>query len=47
MYQAPRAEKLRFESEEIMDLGLLLASNEGENETDNETSVDDLLNGLI
>ena len=47
MYQSPRAEKMRFESEEIMDLGLFLASNEGDNETDNETNIDDLLNGLI
>ena len=46
MYQSPRAERLRLESEEIMDLGLFLASNEEDDETDNSVIIDDLLSGL-
>ena len=46
MYFPPKAERLLPESEAIMDLDLLLASPEND-ETDNETSIDDLLDGLL
>lgn len=46
MYQPPRAERLIPESEEIMDLDLLLLSNDTDDETDNRVGIDDLLNGL-
>ena len=46
MYFPPKAERLLPESEAIMDLDLLLASSEND-ETDNKTSIDDLLNGLL
>lgn len=46
MYLPPKAELIFPESDEIMNLDLLLAS-EGKDETDNETGIDDLLNGLI
>ena len=46
MYESPRAEHLYPLTEEVMNLDLLLASTEND-ETDNETSIDDLLNGLL
>ena len=46
MYIAPKAERLFLESEEILNLDLLFASNESD-ETDNETSIEDLLGGLL
>lgn len=46
MYFPPKAERLLPESEAIMDLDLLLASSEND-ETDNKTCIDDLLNGLL
>jgi hypothetical protein len=46
MYFPPKAEHLLPESEAIMDLDLLLASPESD-ETDNKTSIDDLLDGLL
>ncbi len=46
MYFPPMAECLLPESEDIMDLNLFLASTEND-ETDNETSIDDLLGGLL
>ncbi len=45
MYQSPRAERLLPESEEVMNVDLLLASSEND-ETDNNVSIDDLLGGL-
>ena len=45
MYERPSAERLRLESEDILNLDLLFASTESD-ETDNETNIDDLLNGL-
>lgn len=46
MYEAPRAERLCPESDEILNLDLLLASSDSD-ETDNQTSIDDLLGGLL
>lgn len=48
MYQSPKAERLFPETEEILNLDMLLASNDSdENENDNETSIEDLLGGLL
>ena len=47
MYQSPRAERLVPESEEVMNLDLLLLSNEQDDETDNHVGIDDLLGGLL
>lgn len=46
MYIAPKAERLYPESENILNLDFLLASNESD-ENDNETSIKDLLGGLM
>ena len=46
MYESPRAERLCLLTEKIMNLDLLFASAEGD-ETDNKTSIDDLLDGLL
>ena len=46
MYESPKAERLIPESEDVLKLYLLLASNEND-ETDNEESIDDLLDGLL
>lgn len=45
MYMPPKAEALFAEAEDILNLDLLLASKE-DDETDNTTGIDDLLNGL-
>ncbi len=45
MYESPEAKPLFPETEDILSIDLLLASNDSD-ETDNETSIDDLLNGL-
>ena len=47
MYQSPRAERLVLESEEVMNLDLLLLSNVQDDETDNHVGIDDLLGGLL
>ena len=46
MYITPKAERLSFESEEILNLDLFFASVEND-ETDNQTSIEDLLGGLL
>ena len=46
MYESPKAERLIPESEDVLKLDLLLASNEND-ETDNKTSIDSLLEGLL
>ena len=46
MYESPKAERLIPESEDVLNLDLLLASTEND-ETDNQTSIDSLLDGLL
>jgi len=46
MYESPKAERLIPESEDVLNLDLLLASTEND-ESDNTTSIDDLLGGLL
>ncbi len=46
VYEAPFACAVFVETEDVLSLDLLLASSEND-ETDNETSIDDLLGGLL
>lgn len=45
-YEAPIARPVFAETEELLNLDLLLASSERD-ETDNVTGIDDLLGGLL
>lgn len=49
MYEAPIAEKLLFESPDLLNVGSLFmsAEDEGESETDNLTGIDSLLSDLL
>ena len=45
-YEAPLARSVFAETEEVLNIDFLLASTE-QDETDNETAIDDLLAGLM